>query len=65
MLEAEIYYFYGSKLSEILFRKVAKFIAKNYQNDSIICFKKKGHCEDALLNPQEHIKESNKVLKNK
>ncbi len=60
--ETEIYYFYGGKVNEILFRKVARFISRNYQNANILCFNGKGHCEDALLNPQEHIKVLNKVL---
>lgn len=59
----EIYYFYGSKINEILFRKVAHYLRKNYQNTTAICLKGKGHCEDALINPEEHIKTLNKVLK--
>ena len=59
----EIYYFYGSKINEILFRKVAHYLKKNYQNTTTICLKGKGHCEDALINPEEHIKTLNKVLK--
>ena len=56
-------YFYGSKINEILFRKVAHYLKKNYQNTTTICLKGKGHCEDALINPEEHIKTLNKVLK--
>ena len=59
----EIYYFYGSKINEILFRKVAHYLRKNYQNTTTICLKGKGHCEDALINPEEHIKTLNNVLK--
>ena len=59
----EIYYFYGSKINEILFRKVAHYLLKNYKNTTTICLKEKGHCEDALINPEEHIKTLNKVLK--
>ena len=59
----EIYYFYGGKVNEILFRGVAKYIKKNYPNANTMCFKGKGHCEDALLNPQEHIKTLDRVLK--
>lgn len=59
----EIYYFYGSKINEILFRKVAHYLKRNYQNTIAICLKGKGHCEDALINPKEHIKTLNKVLK--
>lgn len=59
----EIYYLYGDKINEILFRKVAKHIKKNYSNAITICLSGKGHCEDALLKPQEHIKIINKILK--
>lgn len=58
----EIYYLYGSKINEILFKKVAKYLEKKYQNAKTICLKGKGHCEDALLNPNDHIKVLNKVL---
>lgn len=61
--ETEIYYLYGGKINEILFKKVAKFLETNYQNANIMCFSGKGHCEDALLSPKEHIKVLNKVLK--
>lgn len=61
--ETKIYYLYGGKINEIIFRKVAKFLEKNYQNANTICFYGKGHCEDALLNPKEHIKVLNKVMK--
>ena len=62
-LNTEIYYFYGSKINEILFRKVAHYLKKNYQNTTAVCLKGKGHCEDALMNPEEHIKTLNQVLK--
>lgn len=58
----EIYYLYGSKLNEILFRKVAGFLKKNYPNAITMCLRGKGHCEDALLRPQEHMKALNKIL---
>lgn len=61
--ETEIYYLYGGKINELLFKKVAKFLEKNYVDAETICLKGKGHCEDALLNPQEHIKVLNKILK--
>ena len=61
--ETEIYYLYGGKINEILFKKVAKFLERNYQNANTMCLSGKGHCEDALLNPNEHIKVLNRVLK--
>lgn len=61
--EVNIYYLYGSKTNEILFRTVAKFLEKNYSNVTTICIDGKGHCEDALLNPNQHIKLLNEILK--
>lgn len=58
----EIYYLYGGKINEIVFRSVSRFIEKNYPNASTMCLSGKGHCEDALLKPQEHIKLLNKIL---
>lgn len=58
----EIYYLYGGKINELLFRKVAKFIEKNYPNAITMRLSGKGHCEDALLKPQEHIKLLNRIL---
>ena len=60
--DTEVYYLYGSKINEILFRKVARYLEKNY-NATTICLKGKGHCEDTLTNSKEHIKTLNKVLK--
>lgn len=62
--ETEIYYLYGSKMSEFIFRGVAKYIKKNYQNAKIICLKGKGHCEDALLNTEKHIKVICEIINN-
>lgn len=58
----EIYYLYGGKMNEIVFRSVAKFIEKNYQNALTIRLDGKGHCEDALLNPQEHMRRLDRIL---
>lgn len=57
-----ITYFYGSKINEILFRKVEKFIKKNYQNSTVICLNGKGHCEDALLQPHKMMKMLDEIL---
>lgn len=58
----DIYYIYGGKINEILFRSVARFIEKNYPNAITMCLSGKGHCEDALLKPHEHINLLNKLL---
>jgi len=58
----KIVYFYGGKINELIFRNVAKYIKKNYKNAAAICLKGKGHCEDALLHPNEWIKQLNKYM---
>lgn len=58
----EIYYYHGTKSNEMLAKKTAKYIKKYYSNANIICFKGNGHCEHSLLNPQEMIKELDKIL---
>lgn len=58
----DIHYLYGGKINEILFRNTAKFIKKNYPNAKTMCLKGKGHCEDALLKPQDHIYLISKLL---
>jgi len=57
-----VYYYYGTKINEMLAKKTAKYIKKNYPNSNIICFNGKGHCENSLLNPNEMIKELDKIL---
>lgn len=51
-------------MTEFILRGVAKYIKKNYQNAKIICLKGKGHCEDALLNTEKHIKVICKIIDN-
>lgn len=58
----KVYYYHGTKTNEMLAKKTAKYIKKYYPNSNIICFKGKGHCENSLLNPNEMIKELDKVL---
>ena len=60
-LDTNVYYYYGTKINEMLAKKTAKYIKKNYPNSNIICFNGKGHCENSLLNPKEMIKELDKV----
>ncbi len=61
--ETEIYYFYGGKINELVFKGAAKFIKKHYPTAKTFCLKGKGHCEDALITPQMQIKRLNKILK--
>lgn len=58
----KIYYYYGTKSNEMFAKKTAKYIKKHYHNSNAICFKGKGHCENSLLNPNEMIKELEKIL---
>lgn len=60
--KTEIYYYHGTKTNEMLAKKTAKYIKKYYPNSNIICFNGKGHCENPLLNPNEMIKELDKIL---
>jgi len=59
----KVYYYHGTKTNEMLAKKTAKYIKKYYPNSNIICFNGKGHCENSLLNPNEMIKELDKILK--
>lgn len=62
--ETEVYYLYGGKISEIIFKKVGKYIGRNYKNSHIKCIPGKGHCEDAILNPKEKAQELMELLNN-
>lgn len=58
----EVYYYYGTKINELLAKKTAEYIRRNYPNSKIKCFQGKGHCEDSLLNPSVMITELDNVL---
>ena len=58
----EIYYYYGTKINELLAKKTAEYIRNNYPNSKIKCFQGKGHCEDSLLNPSVMIAELDNAL---
>lgn len=60
--DTAVYYYYGSTINELLAKKTAGYISKNYPGSTITCFNGKGHCEDSLMNPEAMIKELNKVL---
>lgn len=61
-LNTKIYFFHGTKVNEMYARKTARYIVKNYPDATIKCFKGKGHCENALINPEIMIQELNDVL---
>lgn len=58
----EIFFYHGTALNEMLARKSAKYISKNYANCIVKCFKGKAHCETALFQPELMIKELDNVL---
>ncbi|MDO5568662.1 MAG: hypothetical protein Q4G04_00915 [bacterium] len=58
----DIYYIYGSKIQETIFKKVAKYIIKHYKNVHIECLENKGHCEDIIFHPKEKVKELLRIL---
>ena len=58
----EVYYYYGTKINELLAKKTAEYIRKNYPSSKIKCFQGKGHCEDSILNPSVMIAELDTVL---
>lgn len=58
----KIYFYYGTAVNELLAKKSAQVIAKNYSGSVIKCFKGKGHCENALLHPDVMIQELDQVL---
>lgn len=58
----KIYFYHGTAINEILAKKSAKFILKNYSDAVIKCFKGKAHCEISLFQPELMIKELDDVL---
>ena len=48
----EIYYFYGGKANESIFKKAGKYLKKIYPNTVLRCNEGKGHCETSLLHPE-------------
>ncbi len=60
--DTRVIYYYGGKLSEAIFKQTARYIKKNYPSAEIVCLEGKGHCEDALLNPEVRIRELSSAL---
>ncbi|MDE7389880.1 MAG: alpha/beta hydrolase [Lachnospiraceae bacterium] len=58
----KIYFYHGTAANEILAKKSAKFILRNYPDAVIKCFKGKSHCEVSLFYPELMIKELDSVL---
>lgn len=50
-------HYYGGKINEIIFKKVAKYITKHYKNSYIHFIKGKGHCEDVIFDSKKKVKE--------
>ena len=62
VFNTEIYYFHGTKMNEMLAKKSAKYLKKYYPSSNIICLKGKFHCETSIFNPNEMIKELDKIF---
>lgn len=60
--DTKIYFFHGTAANEMLAKKTAKFISKNYPGAAIKCFKGKAHCENSLFWPELMMKELDNVL---
>ena len=59
----KIYFYHGTAANEMLAKKSAKFILKNYPDTVIKCFKGKAHCETSIFQPELMIEELDKVFK--
>lgn len=60
--KTNIYFFHGTKMNEMLAKKTAKYLKKYYIKANIKCFKNKFHCEISLFEPEEMIKELDRIL---
>lgn len=58
----EIYFYHGTKCNEMLAKKSAQLISKNYKNSVIKTFKGRGHFETMMRYPEQMIKELDRVL---
>lgn len=59
----KIYFYHGTAANEMLAKKSAKYISKNYPAAAITCFKGKAHCENSLLHPELMIEKLDRILK--
>ena len=60
--DTKIIFYHGTKFSDALGKKGAKYIKKYYKNSKIIKMNGLGHCETAFLRPVEMIKLLNEEL---
>lgn len=60
--DTKIIFYHGTKFSDALGKKGAKYIKKHYKNSKIIKMNGLSHCETAFLRPVEMIKLLNKEL---
>lgn len=60
--DTEIYYCYGSKISETVSKKSARYIKKYYPQIYIKCFKGKGHCENFCSDTKQRIEMLEKLI---
>ena len=59
---AELFFYHGTAASEWLAQKTARFLAQQYPESTITCFRGKGHCENALMHPECMIRELDPIL---
>ena len=59
----KIYFYHGTAANEMLAKKSAKFMLKNYPDTVIKCFAGKAHCETSIFQPELMIEELDKVFK--
>lgn len=60
--DTKLHFFHGTKINEIYAKKSAKYLKKHYPDTTIKCFNGKGHCENALINPNVMIEELSKIM---
>lgn len=60
--DTKIYFYHGTAANEMLAKKTAKYLSKNYPGTAIKCFKGKAHCENSLFYPELMIQELDSVL---
>lgn len=53
--KSSILFLHGTRGNEVLSKKVAKLIKKNYPETQVICFKGDAHCYKAIYEPQKWI----------
>ena len=61
--DVQLHYFHGTRLNEMVAKKSAAFLAKNYPQVKIQCFRGYSHCEMALRNEEAYKKTLDAALR--